>query len=110
YVQGMLMGKPSYNYELEFFASAGAGPFGRGEGQRRLSSAATRTDANGVSLFTFRLSGTIDPGAFVTATATDASSGETSEFSAPHFYGRPQVATTPHDQTVWAGQTVVLQA
>ena len=85
-------------YRNDFLDSSG-----HGEGQRYLASTAVNTDGNGAASFTFNVSGNFSS-QFFTATATDQTTGDTSEFSLgllatngpvlPLFTGTPTLTTT----------------
>jgi hypothetical protein len=76
-VTGTLTSTPNTTFTLEFFASDPSGT-----GQRFLGSVQVTTDADGNASFTVTLAVAIDPGWFLTATATDAANN-TSPFSDP---------------------------
>jgi titin len=78
-VTGTLTSTPGATFTLEFFASSADDPSGAGE--RFLGSVVVTTDADGHASFTATFAIAIDPGWFLTATATDAGS-DTSPFSA----------------------------
>ncbi len=72
----------NHTYIVEFFASSSCDPSGYGEGQTFLDSFARSTDENGLATFNALISASVPIGDYITAVATDASSGDTSEFSA----------------------------
>jgi hypothetical protein len=76
-----LSSKPNRDYTLEVFASPACDPSGFGEGATPLGTARLHTDAggNGATVATVA-AGPV--GTVLTATATDAATGDTSEFSA----------------------------
>jgi probable HAF family extracellular repeat protein len=76
-VVGTLTSVPDTTFTLEFFANTDTGA---GEGEVFLGSLIVTTDAQGQATFTANLAA-INPGEFVTATATDPA-GNTSEFCA----------------------------
>jgi uncharacterized repeat protein (TIGR01451 family) len=78
-VGGTLNSTPGRTFVLEFFAGGAAA----GQGQTFLGSTTVTTDATtGDAAFTATLGSAIPPNQFVTATATDTTTGDTSEFSA----------------------------
>jgi hypothetical protein len=81
-VTGTLHSAPNTTYTLDFYASATADPSGYGEGQRYLGSVVVKTDGSGNFLFVGELPAVTTRGEVVTATATNQSTGDTSEFSA----------------------------
>ncbi|HTE06631.1 MAG TPA: hypothetical protein VK824_10575, partial [Planctomycetota bacterium] len=81
-VSGTLDSLPQQSFSLEFFASAACDPSGFGEGQSFLGALAVTTDGAGHAAFTGSFSAPPGSGSFVSATATQVQSGNTSEFSA----------------------------
>ncbi len=107
-IQGTLASTTNTTYTIELFANTECDPSGFGEGERFLASITVATDASGNASFTLILGLPVDPGQFITATATDPV-GNTSQFSncvevgmadppAP-FSGRGRLATFPSDGT-----------
>jgi titin len=80
-IVGSLTSTPSTTFNIEFFADTVCNPSGYGEGERYLESTTVTTDANGNADFTFTVAIPVDPGQFISATATDPN-GNTSQFSA----------------------------
>ena len=76
-ITGTLDAVSGPTYQLHFYSSAAADPSGNGEGATFLGS---RTSGAGPFSFTLAPAPPVAPGAFVTATATDAADN-TSEFS-----------------------------
>ncbi|GMU37764.1 MAG: hypothetical protein KJ057_10630 [Phycisphaerae bacterium] len=81
-ITGSFNSKANRAYTLEFFASAACDPTGYGEGERFLGSSDVQTDASGDAVLDVALGATVSEGEFITATATDLVTGDTSEFSA----------------------------
>ncbi len=82
-IGGSLNSTPSSAFTIELFASDGCAPSGYGQGETYLGSIALTTDASGNGAFSTSLPATsLSPGAVITATATAAATGNTSEFSA----------------------------
>ena len=88
-VSGTLHSTPGHTFALEFFASVDPS----GEGQTFLGSTTITTDAAGDAAFTATPVSAIPAGRFVTATATDTTTGDTSEFSAA-FNASPDPSVT----------------
>lgn len=65
---------------VEFFASAACDPSGYGEGEQFLGAQEVTTDSSGSAAFSFLYSPVSDK-PYLTATATNAATGDTSEFS-----------------------------
>ncbi len=72
---------PSTSYTLEFFATSTADSLGEASGESYLGNATVTTDATGTASFTVTLPEGVDPTDIVTATATNQSTGDTSQFS-----------------------------
>src|SRR6185295_12611706 len=70
------------SYRIEFFASAGADASGHGEGLRYVGFVDVTTDGAGHATFNVALAATVAAGDSISATATDLTTHETSEFSA----------------------------
>jgi hypothetical protein len=79
-IQSTLQSVPLTTFRIQFFANETLDPSGRGEGQRFLGETNATTDENGFVAVSTDVAGSVQPGEFVTATATDPS-GNTSEFS-----------------------------
>lgn len=106
-VQGTLDSAPGRAYRIEFFASPAADPSGYGEGAEFLGSASLSTDAGGHASFSGNLPASAPPGWSVSATATDALSGDSSEFSASTpLAGGLSLSASPLQR----GQTATLRA
>ena len=80
-VTGTLNSLPNTQFSVEFFSSPQCDPSGFGEGATFLGSVTVTTDASGNAPFQAVVSSTT-PGSSVTATAAQAATGNTSEFSA----------------------------
>lgn len=99
-VQGTLNSTPNRGFLLELFRSPEADPSGHGEGARFLARTNVTTDASGATGWTFTVPDNLT-GQHLTATATDLSTGDTSEFG-------PAVRVEPEDpggepgKVIWA--------
>jgi hypothetical protein len=84
-VKGDLNSKPNTTYRLEFFASSEVDASGNGEGEHPLGTKLVSTNASGLANnFVTHLSNeNVNAGDYITATATDLNTGNTSEFSMP---------------------------
>ncbi|MBV9469462.1 MAG: CSLREA domain-containing protein, partial [Abitibacteriaceae bacterium] len=80
-VVGSLNSLAKTTFTLEFFANPVADPSGFGEGQTYLDTRAVTTDAAGNANFSFTLPLSVAVGQFITATATNNATGDTSEFA-----------------------------
>jgi dockerin type I repeat protein len=80
-VSGNLNSLPNSQFSLEFFASPQCDPSGFGEGRSFLGAAIVTTDSSGNAPFQVSVA-PAPGGSFITATATQLSTGNTSEFSA----------------------------
>ncbi len=84
YITGSLNSIAGTNYRLEFFAnntSVGPDSTGYGEGQRYLGSANVTTDADGNVAFAATLTAAVAEGEYISATATNLTTNDTSEFA-----------------------------
>jgi hypothetical protein len=77
---GSLISTPSRRFRVELFTNLSCDPSGFGEGQSYLGSVDVDTDATGTSP-AFILTYQLPVDRFITATATDLSTADTSEFS-----------------------------
>ena len=66
---------------IQFFSSPIADPSGFGQGQTFLGSTTVTTNGAGTAAINFNLSTNLAVGTWVTVTATNQSTGDTSEFS-----------------------------
>lgn len=81
-VAGALGSRPGRVYRVELFAGGACGPGGHGQGERFIGAVEITTDGAGDATIDATFDAQVVPGEFVTATATDAGTGATSEFSA----------------------------
>jgi hypothetical protein len=81
-VNFQLTSKPSTQFRIEIFASPSADPLGFGEGKTFLGFIDVTTDASGTVTQTATVNWTITDGLFITATATNLSTNDSSSFSA----------------------------
>ena len=85
-VQGTLSSKPDRSYHIEVYANKEASAAGYGEGQRLAGETTVTTDANGNAQFSVALpaAAALSQAGFryLASTATDQTTGQTSEFSA----------------------------
>jgi titin len=72
---------PPATYALEFFVNSVCNYNGYGEGEQFLASLPVTTGPDGTATFSFAVAVSVDPGRFISATATDPV-GNTSSFSA----------------------------
>ena len=80
FVQGSLNSLASTTFRLQFFHSDTCDGTGYGEGQYLLGDTLVTTDGSGDVSFSFDFDTALPEGAFITATATDTTLGNTSEF------------------------------
>jgi hypothetical protein len=81
-IEGQLSSRPGRSYVIEFYSSPVCDPSGYGEGEEVLGSIQVETNGNGETGFAAELQAQVQPGQFITATATDTGAVSTSEFSA----------------------------
>ena len=79
-IAGTLNSTASRTYRIEFFASSAADSSGYGEGQQYLGFTNVTTDGSGNATFSPTLSAAVASGQYVSATATDLTTNNTSEF------------------------------
>jgi hypothetical protein len=79
--QATLNSIPNTSFLIQFFNSAMPDPSGYGQGQMFLSSETVATDSSGNASIQLTLPTGLPAGAWITATATNESTGDTSEFS-----------------------------
>jgi hypothetical protein len=79
--QATLTSLPSNEFLVQFFSSTVADPSGYGQGETFLGSKAVTTNAQGQASISFQPSGGLPSGAWITSTATNLNTGDTSEFS-----------------------------
>jgi hypothetical protein len=82
HLAGTLNSTANRQFRIEFFSNTAGDSSGYGEGGHYLGYITVTTDAGGAAAFDFVLNVTVPGGTFVTATATDLTSTNTSEFSA----------------------------
>ncbi len=78
-IKGKLNSVPNESYKLQFFSN----PSGTNEGKKLIGEKSITTDGSGNRSFTFSPATSVAAGQTITATATRASTHDTSEFSAP---------------------------
>ena len=93
-LSGLLHSTPSRTFAVELFRNAAADPSGHGEGDVFVARQNVTTDAAGNAPFSFSVSGDWS-GWWFTATATDQTTGDTSEFG-------PALPVVPPLQFVFA--------
>ena len=80
-ITGTLNSEADKAYNVQFFGSPVADPSGYGEGKTFLGQKSVSTNSSGDASFTFTSRKKVPKGQVVTATATDKTTGDTSEFS-----------------------------
>jgi hypothetical protein len=78
-IKGKLNSNASQTYTVEFYSN----PAGTDEGKKFIGQKSVTTDSSGNASFTFSPATKVPAGPAITATATNGSTGDTSEFSAP---------------------------
>ena len=79
-IAGTLNSTASRSYRIEFFSSSSADASGYGEGQQYLGFTTVTTDGSGNASFSPTLTVAVANGKYVSATATDLTTNDTSEF------------------------------
>ena len=85
-IGGTLNSVANTSFLVQFYSNPVAPASGYGQGETLLGSATVITDANGSATFTATVSGSLSLGNVVSATATNLSTGDTSEFSLDFSY------------------------
>jgi len=80
-MEGELAGSPNTAYRAEFFTTASCDPSGYGEGEDFFGAVEFSLDGSGFGTFSEPIAATIDPSHHVVMTATNLTTGATSEFS-----------------------------
>ena len=90
-VAGSFNSTPNRQFVIDVYASPTESSSGHGEGKRFLGTLIANTNSSGAATFSFRpdQANAVAAGEFVSVTATDASTGNTSEFSAAKVVVRP---------------------
>ena len=81
-IEGTLNSTPNHTFRVEFFGNQVCDASGNGEGETVLGTTQVVTDPNGDGAFSVTVPGVVPVDQFVTATATDEITNDTSEFSA----------------------------
>lgn len=106
-IGGSLSAEASKSYRIELFASAARDPSGYGGAQKFLAAFILTTSASGQALFNRTVTGSVDFGWVVTATATDPL-GNTSEFSSSIWDGLNLSQTFALSSVPTANHTIYL--
>ncbi len=102
-IAGVLNSNANSLYLIDFYSNSAPDPSGFGEGQTYLGSIPLLTDSNGNALFNATLPVAVPSGAYVSATATTASTapdGETSEFAQDVQVVGPPVSVSASGTTI----------
>jgi photosystem II stability/assembly factor-like uncharacterized protein len=91
-IQGTLNSTPGTSFRIELFSNASCDASGNGEGQVLLGFKKVNTDGAGNATFSLTVPTTMLVGSSITATATNLTSGDTSEFS-PCISANPTAIT-----------------
>ena len=94
-ITGSLNSTPNTDFRIEFFANASPDPTGYGEGQRYLGYLNVRTDSSGNVTFSTTISASVAAGEYITATATNLTTHDTSEFAQNVIAYTPGITVTP---------------
>ncbi|MGW8255955.1 MAG: beta strand repeat-containing protein, partial [Thermoguttaceae bacterium] len=94
-ISGNLNSTPGATFRIEYFANSAADATGYGQGQRYLGYANLTTDGNGNAPFITNLDAVVQEGEYISATATNLATGDTSEFAYDVQAHRAGVTVTP---------------
>ncbi|HEX8138372.1 MAG TPA: DUF4394 domain-containing protein [Pyrinomonadaceae bacterium] len=89
-ITGTLNSTPSTAFRIEFFSNTAINPTGFGEGETFIGSTTVTTDASGNASFTASTGSATATGLFITATATNNTTNDTSEFSSAAQVNGPE--------------------
>ncbi|KAM3091542.1 DUF4347 domain-containing protein, partial [Phormidesmis sp. 146-35] len=103
-VSGTLNSTASKPFRVKFFSNDSADASGNGEGQTYLGFSDVTTDASGNAIITFSATGALT-GKFISATATDIATGDTSEFSTARVVVAPKVSIASSIATLAEGNS-----
>lgn len=101
-VVGVLNSTPSHEFRIQFFANPSPDPSSLGEGQTFLGETTMTADALGDARFTFTTTNVVPGGQYISATATDLSTADTSEFAADVIVRQPAAPTSTSTPTATA--------
>ena len=93
-VTGSLNSTPSTTFRIEFFSNPAPASGQQAQGQTYLGYLEVTTDPSGNASFSFHTTAQVVPGQVITATATNLTTGDTSEFCPPVSTVGVIVATT----------------
>ncbi len=82
HVEGTLNSLPKTTFLIQFFTNVTTDPSGYGQGETAFGSTQVTTDANGNATISLILAANFPQGAVLSATATNLTTGDTSEFAA----------------------------
>ena len=94
YVDGEFHGTPNTTFAIDLYSNPTGATNNHGEGRTFLGTFDINTDASGDHFFTLSVTVNVAPGQAISATATDLTTGETSEFGANHLSTRANQAPT----------------
>lgn len=94
-ISGTFNGAANRTMLIDLYRNDTADASQHGEGQRHLGSSSVTTDAGGAAAFAFTAAGNFS-GQYITATATDGTTGDTSEFSLALLATNGPVSPTFH--------------
>ncbi len=81
HIVGTLYSAPNSTFLIQFFTSPAPDPSGYGQGQKRFGSAQVTSGPDGIAAVDVLLTTPLAPGVYLSATATNLSTGDTSEFA-----------------------------
>lgn len=105
-VNVLLNSTPSTTFAIDFFRSTSADPSGFGEGQIYMGSQTVTTNATGTVTTSFTISGSF-AGQFITTTATNLSTANTSEFSQAKAVGVGSATSQARDSGLSAASASI---
>ena len=94
-IGGTFNSTPNSTFRIEFFANASADSSGYGEGQRYLGFANVATNGSGNAAIDVMLTASVADGEYISATATNLTTNDTSEFAQSRIAHTAGINVTP---------------
>ena len=109
-IQGVLQSAASTNFIIQFFSNPGSTASTNSEGTTLIGSTTVFTNSSGLATFVGSIPSSVPPGSLITATATNLSTGDTSQFSAAATNTLQLVVTNTNDSGVGSLRNAILAA
>ena len=109
-IQGSLQSTPKADFLIQFFSNPGSTASTNSEGETLIGSTTVATNAAGSVTFVGQIPSSVPPGSLITATATNLSTGDTSQFSLPASNTLQLVVTNTNDSGAGSLRNAILAA